>query len=74
MFYQTNRSVWICPHKKWEKYMYENNITPIVMTILDCTNEAIQQLLELFEYEKETFIDVVRKEIEDENFYKMYSN
>lgn len=64
VFYQTERSVWFCKHKDWERYRFENNINPQRMLLWDITREAIEQLLYILENDKEMFIKIIQEELD----------
>gem|GEM_PF-4855881 len=39
IFFETEEEVGFCPSADWEKYKYENNITPIRQALVSSTSE-----------------------------------
>ena len=73
MFYQTQKTVGMCPLDKREKYSYKKKITPIRYAMLEITTEAIDMLLELFIENQNQFTTIINDEL-DWNFNTLYSN
>lgn len=73
VFYETNKSVWIVDRYNRHKYVYEKNIVPIRMVLVDVSEQWIQALMELFKENGEEFIDEVKFEL-NENKFTSYSN
>lgn len=73
VFYNTQHTAWVCNIKNREKYRYENNIKPIVISIMECTEEYMVLLKDALEYDKQTFVDMIKDEIEKQPL-SIYSN
>ena len=73
VFYQTNKSAWICHSERWKEYIYNKEITPIRMSILECTDKCIWYLVKVLEKDRQEFIDIILKEIADDPL-AIYSN
>lgn len=61
--YQKKKGIWLCNASYWNKYQYENEIKPIRMAILEMSEEYVEMLMELFRTDKETFIEMLKDEL-----------
>ena len=68
IFYQTQRSVGFCNTHDRQKYKYENNINPTVISLTNCTQLYINELLDLFKKNKNEFIEHIKKDMSEDEF------
>jgi len=73
IFFETEKKVWFCPSRDWERYKYENNITPIRQALVLATNEWIAEILKTYNNNIDVFVEVIKEEL-DNNFYTTNSN
>lgn len=73
IFYETNKSAWICDRYQRERFKYEKNLKPIRTALVEVTEQWLQALMELFENNQQEFVEEIRYEL-TENFLTVYSN
>ena len=73
IFYQTNKSLWFCKSDNRPSYVYEKEIKPIRLLILEVTDNTLVMLIDLFEDDKNMFTKIIEKEL-NENFNTLYMN
>ena len=73
VFYETDKSVWICPSNDWNKFKYDNEISPTREVTTLATQEGISALFEIYESDIDLFVELIRQELA-ENFLTVYNN
>lgn len=73
VFYETDKSVWLCPSRDWNKFKYDNEISPIREVTTLATQEGIAELFEIYESDIDLFVELIRQELA-ENFLTVYTN
>jgi len=72
IFFQTQHHVWFCDIKNWNEYQYEYNLQPIEFSILECTDEYIDSLLDVMQQDQSAFIDRIKSEMAAD-IYKVFT-
>ena len=70
--YQRKGGVWLCDITVWNQYQYDNEIKPIRMSIMEMSEQYVEMLMELFRIDKETFIEMLKDELN--NTFSLYMN
>ena len=73
VFYQTNKSLWLCKSENRPRYSYNKEIKPIRIAILEVTDKAIDVLMDLFQENQEMFVEIIKEEL-DNSFNTLYMN
>ena len=73
VFYETDKSVWLCPSRDWNKFKYDNKINPTREVTTLATQEGIAELFEIYESDIDLFVELIRQELA-ENFLTVYTN
>lgn len=73
VLYETDKSVWFCPSRDWNKFKYDNEISPIREATTLATQEWIMELFEIYESDIDLFVELIRQELA-ENFLTVYTN
>lgn len=73
IFYETDKGVWVCSIRDWNKYKYDNEINPIREVTTLATQEWIMELFEIYESDTDLFVELIRQELA-ENFLTVYNN
>jgi hypothetical protein len=73
VFYETDKSVWFCPSRDWNKFTYDNEICPIREATTLATQEGIAELFKIYESDIDLFVELIRQELA-ENFLTVYTN
>ena len=73
VFYETDKSVWICASRDWNKFKYDNEISPTREVTTLATQEGIAELFEIYESDIDLFVELIRQEL-SENFLTVYNN
>lgn len=73
VFYETDKGVWVCSIRDWNKYKYDNEINPIREVTTLATQEWIMELFEIYESDTDLFVELIRQELA-ENFLTVYNN
>lgn len=73
VFYETNKSVWLCHSRDWNKFKYDNEISPIREVTTLATQEGIAELFKIYESDIDLFVELIRQELA-ENFLTVYIN
>ena len=72
IIYESDGWVGFCRYKDWERYRYENQITPKRMSLITATQDCIETLFDLADNDKEQFIEIIREELS--TALTLYSN
>ncbi len=71
VLYQDKKSYWVATANRRNEFCYETELKPIRFAIAECTEIWAKQLVELFENNKEMFIEIIKKELDIIfNFYQ----
>lgn len=73
IFFQTQNTVGVVPADKWNESMYYNETKPIRIALLEMTTQCANMLVDIFEVDKEAFIDIIKEEL-DNSPATLYSN
>lgn len=73
VFYETDKSVWLCPSRDWNKFKYDNEISPIREATTLATQDGIAELFKIYESDIDLFVELIRQELA-ENFLTVYNN
>lgn len=61
--FMSNKNYGIISADEYWRYCYENEITPILYTVITCSCQWIYEILRLCRDDKETFIEVIKEEM-----------
>ena len=71
VIYQDQKSYWVVATERWNEFLYESELKPIRFAIAQCSDIWAEQLVELFENNKEMFIEIIKAELDEcFNFYQ----
>lgn len=72
IFYQTQDHCWFVPQNKWAEYEYQEEVKPIRIVILKCSECYSRDLVDLLYTYPDTFENMIKSELED--VLTIYSN
>ena len=72
VIYQDKKWCWVITTDRWNSYCYEKELKPIKFALIDATNIWVEQLMEIFNNNKELFIDLIKAELN--NVFTFSSN
>ena len=72
VFYEAIDHCWFIPKDKWAEYEYNEEVKPIRMTLLECSEEYCKMLIDLLLTYPDTFEDMIKEELD--NSLPLYSN
>lgn len=73
IFYEAIDHCWFVPKDKWEEYLYNEEVKPIRMTLLECSDEYRKDLMALLHRYPDTFDDMIKDEL-DNDLLTLYLN
>lgn len=73
VFFQTQKTIWLCPSRDWNRYQYENELTPTRQALVLLSQQAVAHLYEILDCDQEQFVEIVKEEL-DNNDLTTYSN
>lgn len=65
IFYETIDHCWFVPKDKWAEYEYNEEVKPIRLTILECSEEYCKLLVDLLLTYPDTFEDMIKQELDN---------
>lgn len=66
IFWKSKNKIGISSWEEWSKHSKEHNINPIVISILECSDKYIDELMDLFSSNPNEFVKEVQKQISDD--------
>ena len=73
VFFKTANYTGFVDKDSFLSYCFENELTPLVYSIVECTQDAIEELFTIMEDDEFMFWEIIDEEIEN-NFLTFYSN
>lgn len=72
IIFQTDHSIGFVPTKNWNEYMYNKELKPIRMAIIEMTDECANMLYDLFREKKKEFTKILKEELNET--FSLYMN